>query len=300
MLNPIHLRTLQECVRTGSFAVAARSLGYTPSAISQQIGVLERTVGAPLFERAAHSVRPTSIALALANRCGEALDALQEVETEIRAMVSGDAGTLRLACFSTANTTVVPTALAAIAAQRPRAEVHLEEGEPDEVLELVTEGNVDCAVVFGYDLAPRSWPVTLRHKELLAEPLAVALPGAEPEVRELAELKDRPWICTKKGTGAARSLDRLAADAGFTPQVRFRSNDYRVIHQLVARGLGVALMPRLAVREDGVRISRITGVSSYRRVSVLYRPNNTNPLLTVALDCLAQACLPWRDQERSA
>ncbi|WP_031470622.1 LysR family transcriptional regulator [Sciscionella sediminilitoris] len=300
MLNPIHLRTLQECVRTGSFAVAARSLGYTPSAISQQIGVLERTVGAPLFERAAHSVRPTSIALALANRCGDALDALQEVETEIRAMVSGDAGTLRLACFATANTTVVPTALAAIAAQRPRAEVHLEEGEPDEVLELVTEGSVDCAVVFGYDLAPRNWPVTLRHKELLAEPLAVALPGAEPEVHELADLKDRPWICTKKGTGAARSLDRLAADAGFTPQVRFRSNDYGVIHQLVARGLGVALMPRLAVREEGVRISRITGVSSYRRVSVLYRPNNTNPLLTVALDCLTRACVPWRDQERSA
>lgn len=304
MLNPIHLRTLRECVRTGSFAVAARSLGYTPSAISQQIGVLERAVGAELFERAAHSVRPTSIALALANRSGEALDALQEIETEIRAMVSGDAGTLRIACFATANATVVPTALAAIAERRARAEVHLEEGEPDEVLELVTAGAVDCAVVFDYDLAPHNWPVTLRRKELLAEPLAVATPERQPAVRELAELRDRPWICTKPGTGAAISLERLAAEAGFAPQIRFRSNDYWVIHQLVARGLGVALMPSLAVRdqgvpEQGVRISRVDGVASYRRVSVLYRQHNTNPLLAVAIDCLANACRAWGDQEHS-
>lgn len=298
MLNPIHLRTLQECVRTGSFAEAARSLGYTASAISQQMGLLERTVGAPLFERAAHSVRPTAIALTLANRCDGALDALQVVETEIRAIVAGNAGTLRLASFASANATVVPAALAAIADQRPRAEVHLQEGEPDQSLELVADGDADCAVVFGYDVAPPTWPDTLRHKELLADPLALVLPRAHRGVRELGELRDEPWICTQPDTGAARALERLAADAGFTPQIRFRSNDYGVIRELVARGLGVAVAPRLALRGHDVRVSPIAGDSALRRISVLYRPHNTNPLLPAALRCLAEACAAWAEQDR--
>jgi DNA-binding transcriptional LysR family regulator len=297
VLNPIHLRTLRECVRTGSFAEAARELGYTASAVSQQMILLERSVGATLFERSARSVRPTAVASHLAERSGAALGALSTLEREVRAMVRGEAGSLRLASFATANARIVPTALAAVVAARPNAEVQLDEGEPEEVLDGVLAGDLDAAVVFDYDRDPRDWPVELRRAELLAEPFALAV---APEHRlagraelDLAEAAEETWICTRADTAGARSLARLAADAGFVPRIVFRSNDYGVIRELVARQLGVAMLPALAWPDDGIRTVRLAGRRPFRQVLVLYRPNNTNPMLPLALDCLEQACAPY-------
>ncbi|HTF52578.1 MAG TPA: LysR family transcriptional regulator [Pseudonocardia sp.] len=294
MLNPIHLRTLRECVRTGSFAEAARELGYTASAVSQQMILLERSVGAALFERSARSVRPTAVAAQLAERSGAALGALSTLEREVRAMVRGEAGSLRLASFATANARIVPTALAAVVAVRPNAEVQLDEGEPDEVLDGVLDGALDAAVVFDYDRDPRDWPVELRRAQLLAEPFALAV---APEHRlagsaevDLAQAAEETWICTRADTSGARSLVRLAAEAGFTPRIVFRSNDYGVVRELVARNLGVAMLPALAWPDAGVSTPRLTGRQPYRRVLVLYRPLNTNPMLPLALDCLTRAC----------
>ena len=218
MLNPIHLRTLRECVRTGSFAEAARELGYTASAVSQQMILLERSVGAALFERSARSVRPTAVAAQLAERSGAALGALSTLEREVRAMVRGEAGSLRLASFATANARIVPTALAAVVAVRPNAEVQLDEGEPDEVLDGVLDGALDAAVVFDYDRDPRDWPVELRRAQLLAEPFALAVAPehrlAGSAVVDLAQAAEETWICTRADTSGARSLVRLAAEAG--------------------------------------------------------------------------------------
>lgn len=294
MLNPIHLRTLQECVRTGSFAEAARELGYTASAVSQQIYLLERALGAPLFERSARSVRATAVAELLAVRSREALTALTTLEREARALVLGDEGTLRLASFSTANARIVPTALAGVVARRPGAEVQLDEGDPDEVLASVLDGGVDAAIVFDYDLDPKDWPVDLERVELLAEPFLLAVspdhPLADRTEIDLAELRAETWICTRADTAGARSLNRLTAEAGFTPRIVFRSNDYSVIADLVARNLGIAMLPGMAIPTSGVRTVHPAGRQSHRHVLVLYRPGNTNPLLPLALDCLADAC----------
>ncbi|CAM03154.1 DNA-binding transcriptional LysR family regulator [Saccharopolyspora erythraea NRRL 2338] len=306
MLNPIHLRTLQECVRTGSFAEAGRVLGYTASAVSQQMVLLERAIGASLFERSARSARSTGLAIRLAERSRDALGALDALEREVHAMVVGDEGSLRLASFATANARVLPDVLAAVVAQRPNAEVQLDEGEPDEVLDGVLDGVVDAAVVFEYDLDPRQWPVELCVTELMAEPLRLALPDSHPlagspEV-DLRELSDEAWICTRQDTAGARSLVRLAAAAGFVPRIIFRSNDYAVIRDLVARGLGVAVLPAMALGDDHVRFSRIAGWQPHRRVRTLHRKQNTNPLLPIALEYLARSCAAlaesWHAGER--
>lgn len=293
MLNPIHLRTLQECVRTGSFAEAGRALGYTASAVSQQMALLERAVGAPLFERSARSARSTALANRLADRSRDALGALAALEREVRAMVSGDEGSLRLAGFATANARILPSVLAAVIARRPNAELQLDEGEPDEVLDGVLDGVLDAAVVFEYDLDPRQWPVELRADDVLAEPLQLALPDSHPlagaEEVPLSDLADESWICTRRDTAGARTLVRLAAASGFVPQITFRSNDYSVIRDLVARGLGVAMLPGLALDAGRVRYARIAGRPRYRRVRALYRKQNTNPLLPIALECLTRA-----------
>lgn len=305
MLNPIHLRTLQECVRTGSFAEAGRALGYTASAVSQQMVLLERAIGATLFERTARSARSTHLAVRLAERSRDALGALDALEREVRAMVVGEEGSLRLASFATANARVLPDVLATVVAQRPHAEVQLDEGEPDEVIDGVLDGVVDAAVVFEYDLDPRQWPVELCVEELLAEPLRLALPDSHPladrDEVDLRWLADDPWICTRQDTAGARSLVRLAAAAGFVPRIVFRSNDYAVIRDLVARGLGVAVLPGLAIPDDHVRIARIAGWQPHRRVKTLYRRQNTNPLLPIALECLAKSCAAvandWHEEQ---
>ncbi|ASO21398.1 DNA-binding transcriptional LysR family regulator [Actinoalloteichus hoggarensis] len=293
MLNPIHLRTLQECVRTGSFAEAARALGYTASAVSQQMMLLERAVGAPLFERSARSVRSTAVGDLLAVRSRDALGALHQLEREVRAMVVGDRGRLRLGSFATANARVLPAALAAVVADRPGAEVHLDEGEPDEVLGGVLDATLDAAVVFEYDLDPRSWPVELSRVELFAEALVLAVPAdhrlAEQTEIGIGELADDAWICTREDTAGARALTRLAASANFVPRIVCRSNDYGVVRDLVARGLGVALLPGLAIEDESLRVLRLVGWQPCRRVLVLFRPGNTNPLLPLALERLARA-----------
>ncbi|GAA3358412.1 LysR family transcriptional regulator [Saccharopolyspora gregorii] len=293
MLNPIHLRTLQECVRTGSFAEAGRALGYTASAVSQQMALLERAVGAPLFERSARSARCTALAVRLTERSRDALGALESLEREVRAMVSGEEGSLRLAGFATANARILPGVLASVLERRPHAELQLDEGEPDEVVDSVLDGVLDAAVVFEYDLDPRQWPAELRVDEVVSEPMRLVLPAGHrltgaAEI-PLHELADEPWICTRRDTSGARSLVRLAAASGFVPRITFRSNDYSVIRDLVARGMGVALLPGLALGAASVRIIRLAGRQPQRRVRVLYRKENTNPLLPIALDCLHRA-----------
>ncbi len=292
MLNPIHLRTLRECVRTGSFAEAARALGYTASAVSQQVVALERALGTALFERAARSVRPTAVAQLLAERSADVLTALAELETQARSLVLGERGTLRLASFATANTRVLPPALAALVARRPGSDIELDEGEPDEVLQRVQDGAVDAAIVFDYDLHRRVWPDDLRRTELLAEPLTIAVPSSHslpgPEI-DLGELADEPWVCTREDTAGARSLLRMAEASGFTPRIIFRSNDYDVLRDLVARGLGVAMLPGLAVFGADIRALRPRGWPAFRRVHVLHRHTNGNPLLPLALECLVSA-----------
>lgn len=292
MLNPVHLRTLREVVRTGSFAEAGRTLGHTASAVSQQMAQLERAVGAELFERTARSARRTPLAERLAQRSRDALAALEALEREVRGVVAGERGGLRLASFATANARVLPDALAALVEARPDAEVQLDEGEPDEVVGGVVDGLVDAAVVFEYDLDPREWPPQLRTEEVLAEPLVLALPPDLPGPGEigLAELAEHPWICTRPDTSGARSLVRWAATAGFAPRIVFRSDDYGVIRDLVARGLGVAVLPALAVDRDAVRAARPSGWQPTRRVKILYRGQNTNPLLPLALQCLRRSC----------
>ncbi len=295
MFNPVHLRTLQECVRTGSFAEAGRVLGYTSSAVSQQMVLLERAVGSELFERSARSVRATPVAHRLAERSRDVLGELDALERDVRAMIVGDAGRLRLASFATANARVLPDVLAALVDRHPDAEVQLDEGEPDEVIGGVLDGVVDAAVVFEYDLDPRQWPPELCLRELLAEPLRVALPGDHPLAEaphvDLGDLAADAWICTRDDTAGARCLVRLAAAADFVPGIVFRSNDYSVIRDLVARGLGTAVLPGLAADDDRVRIKPLSGGQPYRRVNVLYRKQNSNPLLPVALDELTKSCL---------
>lgn len=295
MLNPVHLRTVVEVVDTGSFAEAARRLGYTSSAVSQQISAFERAVGVALFEREAHSIRPASAALFIAERGGELLAALDGFEHEIQAMVKGLRGRVRLGTFPTASARVVPHAVARLSHERPDAEIRLDEAEPDDVLPLVLAGELDLALVYAYDLVPRVWPDELTVLPLLDESLLVLLPDGHPaakhgEVR-IEDLRDERWISSRDGTAGATCLVRLCAATGFTPRIAFRSNDYGVVRGLVSAGVGVALVPALGYEaQPGCQARPLRQMALRRHVSAVYRTANTNPLLRDALAAVTAAC----------
>jgi DNA-binding transcriptional LysR family regulator len=130
---------------------------------------------------------------------------------------------------------------------------------------------------------------------LLAEPLVlVTSPGHRLAARadaSLVEVADERWICTRSDTAGSKSLERLCATAGFVPRVTLRSNDYGVVCSLVRRGLGVAVVPKLAVANDGaLGVLRIADCEVFRRILALHRPSNTNPLLPIVLDALRAQC----------
>ncbi|SDG92453.1 DNA-binding transcriptional regulator, LysR family [Lentzea fradiae] len=294
MLNPVHLRTLVEVVKTGSFAAAARRLGYTSSAVSQQISAFERAVGVTLFEREAHSVRPASAALMIADRGAELLAAFDGFEHEVKAMVQGLRGRLRIGTFPTASARVVPKALARLTRDLPDAEIRLDEAEPDDVLPLVLTGELDLALVYAYDLVPRTWPEELTVVPLLDETLLVMVPSGHPAAKSnvrLEDLRDERWIASRDGTSGATCLTRLCAAAGFAPKIAFRSNDYEVVQSLVAAGVGVALVPALGYKAlPGTHAMPLRHKPLRRHVHVVHRTANTNPLLCDAVNALLQVC----------
>jgi len=295
MLNPVHLRTLVEVVDTGSFAEAARRLGYTSSAVSQQISAFERAVGVALFEREAHSIRPAAAALFIAERGGELLAALDGFEHEIQAMVKGLRGRVRLGTFPTASARVVPHAVARLSHERPDAEIRLDEAEPDDVLPLVLAGELDLALVYAYDLVPTTWPDELTVLPLLDEALLVLLPDGHPAARHrevrVEDLRDERWISSRDGTAGSTCLVRLCAATGFAPRIAFRSNDYGVVQGLVTAGVGVALVPALGYEEQqGCQARPLRQTGLRRHVSAVYRTANTNPLLRDALAAVTAAC----------
>ena len=294
MLNPLHLRTLTSVLRTGSFALAARQLGYTPSAVSQQIAALERAVRLPLFEREARCIRPTPAAAFLAARGQEVLGALGTLEEDLRSLAEGTSGTVRLGSFPTASEHLVPAALASLAVSHPSVEVLLNEGEPVELAPGIRDGDLDVALVYRYTRVPVRYPCGLTVVPLLREDLVLLLPVGHPsagsESVALDALEDAIWVTTREGTEGATSLRRMCADAGFAPKVSHRSNDYDVIRGFVRAGLGVALVPVLGhVADPGVVTSRLAGVRVQRHVGVLTPTAIRNPAVEGVLAALITA-----------
>jgi DNA-binding transcriptional LysR family regulator len=236
----------------------------------------------PLFERDAHSVRPTPAGQFIAERARDSLAALGSLEDDIRGMSQGSIGRLRLGSFPTASERLLPLTLAAFAHKHPAVEVLLDEAEPDELIPLLQVAELDLALVYRYNLVPRSWPRNLTATHLLDEPLLLLLPAhhplAEADAVRVDDLDEETWISTRAGTSGASCLRRMCAAAGFVPQVVYRSNDYDVITSFVASGLGIALVPTLGLMSHpDVVATRFTETEVRREVTVLHGSSKANP-----------------------
>lgn len=259
VLEARHLRVLRAVAATGSFSAAARELGCTQPAVSQQMKALEASVGTPLLIRTSRGMRLTQAGEALVRHAGTILAGLTAAEEEVAAIAGLRAGRVRLTSFPSGSSTLVPPALAALRAAHPGTRVSLEEAEPPRSVELLREGDCDVALAFRYEDASSAeeWD------DLVVRPLLTdRLVGLVPEGHRLArakavaigELADEPWIA---GCPRCRGqLVRVCESAGFTPRIDFATDDYPAVVGLVGAGLGVAVLPQLAiesVRPRGVR-----------------------------------------------
>ena len=172
-LDTTALRTLAAVIRSGSLAAAGRELGYTASAVSQQMSGLERSLGLRLFDRRSRSVIPTEAAQYLYERAGELLVLVEQLEADVGRLAAGQAGRLRIGSFASAGRPIVAQVVARFLIRRHGVEVSLDEGEPHELFPLVRDGDLDVALGFRYDLVATDWPAEVHITELVVENLYV-------------------------------------------------------------------------------------------------------------------------------
>ncbi|MFD8123480.1 LysR family transcriptional regulator [Streptomyces albidoflavus] len=293
MIEARHLRVLRAVAATGSFSAAARELGCTQPAVSQQMKALESSAGTPLLIRTGREMRLTQAGEALTRHAAGILAGLTAAEEEVAAIAGLRAGRVRLVSFPSGSSSLVPAALAALRAAHPGTHVSLEEAEPPRSAELLRAGDCDIALAFRYAgaTAPDEWD------DLVVRPLlADRLVGLVPEGHRLAdaasvgigELAADPWIagCPR----CRRQLVEVCETEGFTPRIDFATDDYPAVLGLVAAGLGVAVLPALALeslRPKGVRTLAVEPAVE-REIVALTLPDLAQvPAVAATLDHLA-------------
>jgi DNA-binding transcriptional LysR family regulator len=252
MLNVQRLRILREVVAQGSFSEAAGALNYTQSAVSQAIATLESEAGVPLLERDRRGVRPTTAGERLNDHAGRILAQLDAAEAELGAIAGIKGGELRMASFPTAGATLMPLAIAAFRAAHPDVALSLVEGEPEELAPRLRDGEFDLGLIFEFEGTGELGP-GLRSTPLFEDPMKLALPKGHRLARRdgitLEDLSEDAWVQTSEGSACARHVVRICREAGFEPRVSFESDDYLTVQGLVAAGVGVALIPQLALSQ---------------------------------------------------
>jgi DNA-binding transcriptional LysR family regulator len=270
MLNVNRLLILREVVRRGSFSAAAQELSYTQSAVSQQIAALEAETGMTLLVRRPRGVSLTAAGQTLMVHTESVLSDLDAAEAALAAIAGLRGGRLRMASFPTAGATLMPLAIATFSERYPDVELTLAEGEPEQVAPHLRAGELDLALLFEFEQSSLTDGIT--RVELLEDPLYLALPRehrlAERKRLRLEDLRGEAWVQTSSSSPCARQVVRSCHAAGFEPNVSFESDDYQTVQGLVAAGVGVALIPELAltVVRDDIAIRALSPHSPVRQV----------------------------------
>jgi succinyl-diaminopimelate desuccinylase len=249
---------LHEFAARGSIARTADALGYTPSAVSQQLAVLEREAGMALLDRTARSAGLTDAGRRLAVHAERILAAVEAAEADLSARAAQPSGRVVVTAFPSAAVAFAP-ALARSLREHPQLSLLLREAAPEEGLHLVRSGEVEVAIVDDWTgrLSAELETIdsghgVLSYYHLVRDPLVLVVArdheAADPDRPvDLRALRNEPWLAAPAGEPSRQAADRLLAAVGLTPPVPSEFEGLGTVANLVARGLGIAIMPRLAV-----------------------------------------------------
>ncbi|MFB7668302.1 LysR family transcriptional regulator [Kitasatospora sp. NPDC056138] len=274
MIDVQRLRVLRAVAERGSFNQAATALHLTPSAVSQHVAALERSLGAQVVARSTRGVTLTRAGQIMVAAAESVAAELEHAKAQVDRLGSGRTQ-LTIATFTTGGRLLLPGALARLTAAHPDTVLHVREGEPEDSLPLVRQGAVDLALAYHFDgpLPGRQGPGSgLEWTALMEDPLHVVLPEghrlADREALDLAELGAEPWVLGCRKTEAY--LRRYAERAGFDPEVLGTTTDYFFARSLVAAGMGISLIPSIALnpRVPGLRTVPIEPPVPTRHIGV--------------------------------
>ncbi|MBP2183312.1 DNA-binding transcriptional LysR family regulator [Amycolatopsis magusensis] len=296
------LAVVREAARHGSFSVAADRLGYTQSAVSRQIALMEQAAGQPLFERRSRGVHPTEAGRLLLRRADAVLGELDAARQDLRELEAQPGGRLRVGAFSTALAALVPRAIATVSRRAPGLQVPLREGLSPSLLTAVARRRLDLAVV----TPPGKTPDGVELVPLLEDPLFVAVPAGHPLTTRPsatpAALRAERWIAGSAEPGS--SLLGAWTGSSWQPEIAFVAKDWTAKLGLVAAGLGVTVVPGLAVPSlpptvEAVRIDHPAAI----RPAAIARHSGGEPadaFVEALLDTAAELAVELRRSRRSA
>ncbi|GAA1061076.1 LysR family transcriptional regulator [Agromyces bracchium] len=297
-LDATSLLVLREIAERGSITAAANALGYSQPALSQQVRRAEARAGVALVERTGRGIRLTPAGRVLARHGGAVATALEAARGELAELRGLRSGRVRLMAFPSASPTIVPELMAEMARRHPGVRVSFVEAEPPEAVAAVREDRADLALTFSYP-GDRSDP----HREsarglevttIGSDPMHVVLPDAHPlaggDTVDLAGLAGESWIA---GCPRCRGhLLELCDTAGFAPRIAVETDNFVAVEELVASGLGVAVLPALAIESAGTRAGvAVRGTMNGDRRTlhlVTARGGRGVPAVAVAAEALAR------------
>jgi DNA-binding transcriptional LysR family regulator len=294
MITVERLRVLVAIADAESLAGAARSLYLSQPTVSHHLDALEATMGVRLVERRPSGSRPTELGEMVVAQSRSILTRVSDLEGTVRTLREHGVAVVNIACFPSAASALLARPLAALreAGMRFRLTVC----EPPEVVRSIAEQGVDVVLLYSeHEGGPRV-PDWLQTERLFDDPLLVLLPrdhelARGPYVR-VAQLLDEPWITTT-GDGDAEHilLLRAFADTGHEPQFAIRADDFHVKQKLVAAGLGVSLLPRIALGQliDGVVAVPVNDARFARRIDVGWRLNRAGAVVGLVTELRAEA-----------
>ncbi len=294
-LNTTRLRILREIATRGSISGAAEALWLTPSAISQQMTALEREVGVALLERTARSVRLTDAGTRLVTHAERILADCEAAVADLESQSGRIAGIVRVSAFTTAEQQFLLPALQLLRKRYPDLKVQVTDFEPLEAMPALKSGQFDVVVSHEYSVQPRYVDPGIDRTDILTERMLLALPANHPladKSARLADFAEERWIVGRDGTSCRDAVICAANIAGFEPIVDLQFEDYRVIAHAVRRGLGAALIPRIADLRgiDGLSLRALEEPRLERTIFAAVRKGSAeSPALAAVLGALKEA-----------
>jgi DNA-binding transcriptional LysR family regulator len=293
------LRTLRELRERGTVTATAEALHLTPSAVSQQVAALSRSVGAPLLARHGRRVRLTPQAVILLEHGDRVHAELEAARAGLAAFGDGRAGVVRVGAFATAITGLVVPALQILARERPGISPQVDEAEPPGCLTSLDTGELDIAVAVDYALGPSRDDPRYHRTELGRDPLRLVVPSAHAraadETLDIRDLAGEAWVTGATGHPCSEITMAACTAVGISPQIMHRVDSWEAAIALVACGAGVALVPEFALdaHRPGVSILAVRRAEPARNVYAAVRSGSQHaPHIAAVLAALRAAAGP--------
>jgi DNA-binding transcriptional LysR family regulator len=300
MLHLERLQALHAVSTFGSVTGAAEALRLTPSAVSQQLGKLQRDVGQRLIEPYGRGVRLTPAGTLLAERAHTILSEVENAESELDRQRNHVIGDLEIAGFATAARAILPQTVSRLRKQHHQLKLRVSERQPDEATRLIVAGHLDIALVNDWMNAPLVLPDGVQRVLIMNDPVDLAVPADHPLAGrasvELTELSAEPWITWPYGAICHEWLTQTLRQHGLTPEVTHTAEEHQTQLAMVAAGLGIAVMPRLGRGSiEGVSIIKLEPAFSRQIYAIFRTLASERPAIVVTVSAMHEVAQQLAD-----